>query len=84
MGLPPLDSTKVVLTQHTQPCTRIVYAINAYHDRPNAVLRVRVVRLARSGYMAYDGSVPDLGTSSRRPVYYLERDFVVKTVLLGL
>lgn len=84
LGLPLLDSTKVSLTLDARTCTNIVAGINTFLNTPNAIRRLQVAQLVKSGFMASDGTTPGPATSFVRPVYFLTTRYVVKTVLLGL
>jgi hypothetical protein len=85
LGIPAVDSTKVVLTTDSRTCTSIVAAINRYENTPGMARLVQVANLAKSGFMAYDGSSPAvIPPPFVRPVYNITKQFVVRNVLLGL
>lgn len=83
-GTPTVDSTKVVITTDARTCSSVVAAINAYRNTPGAFRRVQIATLAHSGFLAFDGFAVSGPSSGSNPVYYITKQFQVKSVLLGL
>lgn len=84
VGLPAVDSAKIVLTADARTCASIVSALNTFLKTPGAVRRVQVAKLVSSGFLAYDGYAPTVANAGSNPVYFLSKQFAVKSVLLGL
>lgn len=82
IGLPVIDTTKVVLTTMAKTCTDAVAGINAKQGTPGRVRRIHLVKLNTSGYMAFEPVyAPGLTV---RPVYVLSKTLAVTNLLLGL
>ena len=82
IGLPVIDTAKVVLTTTARTCTDAVAGINARRGTPGRVRRIHLVKLNTSGYMAFE-PVYEPGLTVR-PVYVLSRQLAVTNLLHGL
>lgn len=84
IGIPTVDSSKVVLTTDARTCASLVTALNTYLNTRGATRRVQIAKLVNAGYLAYDGFDVIWPRSGSNPVYLFSKQFVVKAVLLGL
>ena len=82
VGLPLIDTTKVVLTKTAKLCTDAVAGINARLGTPGRVRRIYLAKLNTDGYMAVEPV--DVPESEWRPVYLLTRHMAVSHVIHGL
>ena len=82
VGLPLIDTGKVVLTRDSKRCADAVKGINTKQGTPGQVRRIHLVKLNTDGYMAVEPvSAPGVRV---RPVYLLTRQMAVSNILYGM
>jgi hypothetical protein len=83
LGLPALDTTKVVMVKDSKTCTSVVTAFNTYWNTPGAVRTVMIAKLSTTGFMAFEPlPVPGPGDASRA-VFLFTTKFAVWNIVIG-
>ncbi|MES3034907.1 MAG: hypothetical protein V4813_12990 [Gemmatimonadota bacterium] len=84
VGVPRLDSTKVVIVADVRTCAGVVAAINAYFKTPGAGRTVQVVRMDHAGFMAVEPLPAPAPGGASRAVYYISKRYRVVNVQVGI